>query len=114
MEVEEPTPSDFGPYIPGIPVFVENILVSINCAPWLQDLILNGIIAGVGAVLGFVPQMFVLFAFLAFLEACGYMARIAFIMDRVFRKFRTFRKIFYTYAYRFRLWCSGNNGFKNY
>lgn len=87
MEVEEPTPSDFGPYIPGIPVFVENILVSINCAPWLQDLILNGIIAGVGAVLGFVPQMFVLFAFLAFLEACGYMARIAFIMDRVFRKF---------------------------
>ncbi len=87
LEVEEPTPSDFGPYIPGIPVFVENILVSINCAPWLQDLILNGIIAGVGAVLGFVPQMFVLFAFLAFLEACGYMARIAFIMDRVFRKF---------------------------
>ena len=87
MEVEEPNPSEFGPYIPGIPVFVENILVSINCAPWLQDLILNGIIAGVGAVLGFVPQMFVLFAFLAFLEACGYMARIAFIMDRVFRKF---------------------------
>ncbi len=87
IEVEEPNPSEFGPYIPGIPVFVENILVSINCAPWLQDLILNGIIAGVGAVLGFVPQMFVLFAFLAFLEACGYMARIAFIMDRVFRKF---------------------------
>ena len=87
LEVEEPNPSDFGPYIPGIPVLVENLLVSINCAQWLQDLILNGIIAGVGAVLGFVPQMFVLFAFLAFLEACGYMARIAFIMDRVFRKF---------------------------
>ncbi len=87
LEVEEPNPSDFGPYIPGIPVLVENLLVSINCAAWLQDLILNGIIAGVGAVLGFVPQMFVLFAFLAFLEACGYMARIAFIMDRVFRKF---------------------------
>ncbi len=87
LEAEEPNPSDFGPYIPGIPVLVESLLVSINCAEWLQDLILNGIIAGVGAVLGFVPQMFVLFAFLAFLEACGYMARIAFIMDRVFRKF---------------------------
>ncbi|MDR1131474.1 MAG: ferrous iron transport protein B [Oscillospiraceae bacterium] len=70
-----------------IPPAVESFLVSINTADWLQGLILDGIIAGVGAVLGFVPQMFVLFIFLAFLEACGYMARIAFIMDRIFRKF---------------------------
>ncbi len=70
-----------------IPPAIESILVSINCADWLQGLILDGIVAGVGAVLGFVPQMLVLFIFLAFLEACGYMARIAFIMDRIFRKF---------------------------
>ena len=73
--------------VPGIPVIVENGLNAIHCAPWLQSLILDGIIAGVGAVLGFVPQMLVLFIFLAFLEACGYMARVAFIMDRIFRKF---------------------------
>ncbi|EEG73859.1 ferrous iron transport protein B [[Clostridium] hylemonae] len=73
--------------VPGIPVIVENGLSVVNCAPWLQSLILDGIIAGVGAVLGFVPQMLVLFIFLAFLEACGYMARVAFIMDRIFRKF---------------------------
>ena len=70
-----------------IPPAIENVLVSMNCADWLQGLILDGIVAGVGAVLGFVPQMLVLFIFLAFLEACGYMARIAFIMDRIFRKF---------------------------
>ena len=70
-----------------IPPAIENILVSINCAAWLQSLILDGIVAGVGAVIGFVPQMLVLFIFLAFLEACGYMARVAFIMDRIFRKF---------------------------
>ncbi|MCI9592948.1 MAG: ferrous iron transport protein B [Lachnospiraceae bacterium] len=70
-----------------IPPAVENLLISINCADWLQGLILDGIVAGVGAVLGFVPQMLVLFIFLAFLESCGYMARIAFIMDRIFRKF---------------------------
>ena len=70
-----------------IPPAVESLLVSLNCADWLQGLILDGIVAGVGAVLGFVPQMLVLFIFLAFLESCGYMARIAFIMDRVFRKF---------------------------
>lgn len=70
-----------------IPPFVENILLALNCAPWLMSLILDGILAGIGAVLGFVPQMFVLFFFLAILEDCGYMARIAFIMDRVFRKF---------------------------
>ena len=70
-----------------IPPAVESVLVSMNCADWLQGLILDGIIAGVGAVLGFVPQMLVLFIFLAFLEACGYMARVAFIMDRIFRKF---------------------------
>ena len=70
-----------------IPPAIESLLVSINCADWLQGLILDGIVAGVGAVLGFVPQMLVLFIFLAFLEACGYMARVAFIMDRIFRKF---------------------------
>lgn len=70
-----------------IPPAIENVLVSINCADWLQSLILDGIVAGVGAVIGFVPQMLVLFIFLAFLEACGYMARVAFIMDRIFRKF---------------------------
>ena len=70
-----------------IPPAIENLLVSIGCADWLQGLILDGIVAGVGSVLGFVPQMLVLFIFLAFLESCGYMARIAFIMDRVFRKF---------------------------
>jgi len=77
----------FGLEVPGIPVLVEAGLSAIGCADWLQSLILDGIIAGVGAVLGFVPQMLVLFIFLAFLEACGYMARVAFIMDRIFRKF---------------------------
>ena len=70
-----------------IPPAIESFLVSIHCAEWLQSLILDGIVAGVGAVIGFVPQMLVLFIFLAFLESCGYMARIAFIMDRIFRKF---------------------------
>ena len=87
VQAEEPDPNAYGVWVPGIPVLVENGLNAINCAGWLQDLILNGIIAGVGAVLGFVPQMLVLFLFLAFLESCGYMARIAFIMDRIFRKF---------------------------
>lgn len=77
----------FGLHVPGIPVLVEAGLTAIGCADWLQSLILDGIVAGVGAVLGFVPQMLVLFLFLAFLEACGYMARVAFIMDRIFRKF---------------------------
>ncbi|MGN0507131.1 MAG: ferrous iron transport protein B [Lachnospiraceae bacterium] len=77
----------FGLEIPGIPVLVGNLLEAIGCADWLKGLILDGIVAGVGAVLGFVPQMLVLFIFLAFLEACGYMARVAFIMDRIFRKF---------------------------
>ena len=77
----------FGLEIPGIPMLAGALLDALNCAGWLQGLILNGIIAGVGAVLGFVPQMLVLFLFLAFLESCGYMARIAFIMDRIFRKF---------------------------
>lgn len=77
----------FGLEIPGIPVLVENVLEALNCAGWLKGLVLDGIIGGVGAVLGFVPQMMVLFLFLAFLEACGYMARVAFIMDRIFRKF---------------------------
>ncbi len=77
----------FGMWIPGIPVLAENLLNAIGCADWLSSLILDGIIGGVGAVLGFVPQMLVLFLFLAFLESCGYMARIAFVMDRIFRKF---------------------------
>lgn len=74
-------------FVPSIPAIIESILSAIGCADWLQALILDGIVAGVGAVLGFVPQMLVLFIFLAFLEACGYMARVAFIMDRIFRKF---------------------------
>ncbi len=86
-QVSEPDPADYGVWVPGIPVFVEQGLTAINCADWLQELILDGIVAGLGAVLGFVPQMLVLFLFLAFLEGCGYMARIAFIMDRIFRKF---------------------------
>lgn len=77
----------FGLEIPGIPVFVGTALEAIGCADWLSGLVLDGIVAGVGAVLGFVPQMLVLFIFLAFLESCGYMARVAFIMDRIFRKF---------------------------
>lgn len=85
--MEEPDPANFGTWVPGIPVLVDSALSGANVAPWLHGLILDGIIAGVGAVLGFVPQMLVLFLLLAFLEACGYMARIAFIMDRVFRRF---------------------------
>lgn len=77
----------FGIWVPGIPTIVGDFLIQINCADWMQGLILDGIVGGVGAVLGFVPQMLVLFLFLAFLEACGYMARIAFIMDRIFRRF---------------------------
>ena len=73
--------------VSGVPVIIGNLLDAVNCAPWLEGLILDGIVAGVGAVLGFVPQMLVLFIFLAFLESCGYMARVAFIMDRIFRKF---------------------------
>lgn len=87
LEAEEPDPADYGTWVPGIPVLIENFLVAINCADWLQSLIIDGIVAGVGAVLGFVPQMLVLFILLAILEECGYMARIAFIMDRIFRKF---------------------------
>lgn len=86
-EMEEPDPSGYGTWVPGVPVLIENGLEAVGCAGWLHDLILDGIVAGVGAVLGFVPQMLVLFLFLAFLESCGYMARIAFIMDRIFRKF---------------------------
>ena len=82
-----PDTSEFGIWVPGVPVLVEKGLDAINCSEWLKSLILDGIVGGVGAVLGFVPQMLVLFIFLAFLEACGYMARIAFIMDRIFRKF---------------------------
>ena len=74
-------------WVPGVPVLIGNLLEAIHCADWLQSLILDGIVAGVGAVLGFVPQMQVLFIFLAFLESCGYMARVAFIMERIFRKF---------------------------
>lgn len=82
-----PDTSTYGVWVPGIPVLVGNALEQANTADWLNGLILDGIVAGVGAVLGFVPQMLVLFLLLAFLEACGYMARIAFILDRVFRRF---------------------------
>ena len=84
---EAPDPADYGVWVKGLPVLAEEGLDAINCADWLKSLILDGIIAGVGAVLGFLPQMLVLFFFLAILESCGYMARIAFVMDRIFRKF---------------------------
>lgn len=84
---EEPDPADYGIWVPGLPSLIKGGLDSVNCADWLEGLILNGIVAGVGSVLGFVPQMLVLFFFLAFLEACGYMSRIAFVMDRIFRRF---------------------------
>ena len=84
---DAPDPADFGVWVPGIPVLIGNGLEAAGAADWLNGLILDGIVAGVGAVLGFVPQMLVLFLMLAFLEACGYMARIAFVLDRIFRKF---------------------------
>ncbi len=84
---DEPDPADYGVWVPGIPALIGNALESAGAAEWLSGLILDGIVAGVGAVLGFVPQMLVLFLMLAFLEACGYMARIAFVLDRIFRKF---------------------------
>ena len=83
----EPDPADYGVWVPGVPVLVGNLLDSLNCADWLSGLINDGIVAGVGAVLGFVPQMLVLFFLLAILEACGYMSRIAFVLDRIFRRF---------------------------
>ena len=82
-----PDTSTYGTWVPGIPVLIGNALEAAGTAEWLSGLLLDGIIAGVGAVLGFVPQMLVLFLLLAFLEACGYMARIAFVLDRIFRKF---------------------------
>ena len=84
---EDVDPADYGIWIPGVPVLVGNALEAIGCAGWLQGLLVDGVVGGVGAVLGFVPQMLVLFIFLAFLESCGYMARVAFIMDRIFRRF---------------------------
>ena len=84
---DEPDPADYGVWVPGIPVLIGNGLEAAGASEWLSGLILDGIVAGVGAVLGFVPQMLVLFLMLAFLEACGYMARIAFVLDRIFRKF---------------------------
>ncbi len=83
----QPNPADYGIWVPGVPVIIGNGLEAVGCADWLSGLVLDGIVGGVGAVLGFVPQMLVLFIFLAFLEGCGYMARIAFIMDRIFRRF---------------------------
>ena len=87
FEFAEPDPADYGVWVPGIPVLIGNALDAIGCSEWLSGLILDGIVAGVGAVLGFVPQMLVLFFLLAFVESCGYMARIAFVLDRVFRRF---------------------------
>ncbi len=87
LDAEEPDPSTYGVYHVGVPVIVEGALDAVNCADWMKSLILDGIIAGVGAVIGFIPQMIVLFIMLGFLEGCGYMARVAFVMDRVFRRF---------------------------
>ena len=87
LQVSEPDPNDYGTWVPGLPVLAEGALTSWNTHPVVQSLILDGIIGGVGAVLGFVPQMLVLFLLLALLEDCGYMARVAFIMDRIFRRF---------------------------
>ena len=84
---EEPDPADYGVWVPGVPAIIESGLDAVGCADWLKSLILDGIVAGVGAVLGFVPQMLVLFFLLAFVEASGYMARVAFVLDRVFRRF---------------------------
>ena len=84
---DEPDPADYGTWVPGIPALIEGLLDKVNCADWLKSLILDGIVAGVGAVLGFVPQMLVLFFLLAFVEASGYMARVTFVLDRVFRRF---------------------------
>ena len=85
--IEEPDPADYGVWVPGIPVLIQDGLEAIGTVDWLEGLVLDGIVGGVGAVLGFVPQVLVLFIFLAFLEGCGYMARVAFVMDRIFRKF---------------------------
>ncbi|MGN0037795.1 MAG: ferrous iron transport protein B [Coriobacteriales bacterium] len=87
LEVAEPDPADYGLWIPGVPVLVSAVLEAAHCPQWLYDLVLDGIVAGVGAVLGFVPQILILFFMLAILEGCGYMARVAFILDRIFRKF---------------------------
>ena len=86
-EIEEPDPADYGLYHVGVPVVVGGWLEAVGAAPWVQSLVLDGIIAGVGAVIGFIPQLIVLFILLGFLEGCGYMARVAFIMDRIFRRF---------------------------
>ncbi|MGN0262531.1 MAG: ferrous iron transporter B [Eggerthellaceae bacterium] len=87
LEVEEPDPADYGTWVPGIPVLIDNAMAAANVDGQVRSCVVDGIVAGVGAVLGFVPQMLVLFFLLAFLEGCGYMARIAFILDRVFRRF---------------------------
>ena len=87
LGVAEPDPAEYGVWVEGVPVLVEKGLSAINAADWVKSLVLDGVVAGVGAVLGFVPQLLVLFLMLAFLEACGYMARIAFVLDRIFRKF---------------------------
>ena len=84
---QEPDPSEFGLFIPGLTPIISDALNAVNCAPWLQSLVVDGVVAGVGAVIGFIPQMIILFLLLAFLESCGYLARVAFIMDRIFRRF---------------------------
>ena len=94
LEVPEADPAEYGPWVPGVPVLVEDGLTAIDAPEWLDDLVINGIIAGVGAVLGFVPQIMVLFFLLAILEGCGYMARVTFILDRIFRRFGLSGKTF--------------------
>ena len=87
LSVEEPDPASFGPWVPGVPDMVTGFLESVGASPLVTSLVVDGVVAGVGAVLGFIPQMFVLFVLLSFLEDCGYLARVAFVMDRVFRRF---------------------------
>lgn len=112
-EIEEPDPADYGVWVPGIPVLIEKGLDAVNCTDWLRGLIMDGIVGGVGAVLGFVPQMLVLFIFLAFLESCGYMARVAFVMDRIFRKFGLSGQIVHTDADWHRLRYPRYHGISN-
>ena len=112
---EAPDPADgYGVWIPGIPVLLENVLSAAGVSDgWLHGLIMDGIVAGVGAVLGFVPQILILFIFLAFLEGCGYMARVAFIMDRIFRKFGLSGKSFIPMLIGSGCGVPGYHGFPN-
>ena len=112
MTAEEPDPADFGVWVPGIPVLLEKLFASmgVNEDGWVYSLVMDGIVAGVGAVLGFVPQMLILFFFLAILEDCGYMARVRIHHGPYLPQVRPFRQKFYPYADRFRLRRAGRYG----